>query len=122
MPQHVPTQAEFDALERQVQVLALAQSQTAQQVDALEAKQSELAEGQAILARAVSALEARVTALEAAPIPNPPAPVDCIPGTVLIVSETDLEACQPDGFKAVEVVWERVGDIPESHGGIPCGP
>jgi hypothetical protein len=49
-------------------------------------------------------------------------PVDCVLGPEFITSETPLEACQPDGFQAVEVAWTKAIVTPPANGGLECGP
>lgn len=50
-----------------------------------------------------------------------PEPVDCVLGDEFITSETPLEVCQPDGFQAVEVAWEKPVLVEPANGGEPCG-
>lgn len=50
-----------------------------------------------------------------------PVPVDCVLGDPVIVSETPLEVCQPDGFQAVEVAWTKPVLVEPANGGEPCG-
>ena len=49
-------------------------------------------------------------------------PVDCELGPEVITAVTHLEACQPDGFQAVEVAWTKEVLTPPANGGIECGP
>jgi len=48
-------------------------------------------------------------------------PVDCVLGPEFITAETPLEACQPDGFQAVEVAWSKTILTPPANGGQACG-
>lgn len=52
----------------------------------------------------------------------PPTPIDCVLGEEQIVSETPLEACQPDGTQRVDVSWSRPILVEPAHGGAPCEP
>jgi len=59
--------------------------------------------------------------IDVQPAETVPVPVDCIPGTAL-ETPGPWSDCQPNGTQTRTVTWVRTGDIPEQHGGAPCGP
>jgi hypothetical protein len=93
MPQRVPTEAEFQALERTVSNLQAAHA----------------------------SLDARVVALEHPEIPTPE-PIDCVLSDWKLEHAGEWGPCHPDGTQTRSETWTRAIVTAPAHGGAACGP